>query len=51
MGSTQQAWNTSVPAAALDCRPAECLCGQDLDLWAREHCPRCGTHLRVAHAA
>lgn len=26
--------------------PASCRCGQQLDLCAREHCPRCGRSLR-----
>jgi len=47
MTPTQQAGSTTrypvVPH--VDRSPAACGCGQDLDLCAGRHCPRCGTQL------
>ncbi len=51
MTTEQHAWASSrVPATdAWRLAPPVCGCGQELDVCARAHCPRCGTAL--SHAA
>ena len=50
MNTTEQEWAAARRSDELSSRgftPVS-LCGQDLDVWVGNHCPRCGTTL--AHA-
>jgi hypothetical protein len=52
MNTEQQPWTTPriLVASAWFAPSVVCACGQDLDVCAGSHCPRCGTSL-TAHAA
>jgi hypothetical protein len=47
MNTTRPAWATNVTTTEPVTRglAATCHCGQDLDVCAGNHCPRCGTTL------
>jgi hypothetical protein len=50
MSATQQTRIATRPVTPhVDHRPAACGCGQELDVAAGAHCPRCGTQLGGAH--
>lgn len=54
MDRTQETWSAGsrlMPVPTVDRTPEACPCGQDLDLCAADHCPRCGVHISFAHAA
>ncbi len=50
MTTERHAWATLHPLEPHERRPDTCPCGQDLDLCAGRHCPRCGTSI-AARAA
>jgi len=51
MNTEQHAWGSNRVVAISDWRVSRvCGCGQDLDICAGTHCPRCGTSLH-GHAA
>ena len=50
MTTERQAWATLHPLEPRERRNDSCTCGQDLDLYAGRHCPRCGTSI-AARAA
>jgi len=49
MNTEQHTWTSThvMTATAWATFPRVCGCGQDLDVCARRHCPRCGTLLTV----
>jgi hypothetical protein len=53
MTTEQHAWASAqaAPAVARRSSPTVCGCGQDLDVCAGRHCPRCGATLHHVVAA